>query len=374
SVPGRYLVLTPRVARVAVSKKIEDPGDRDELRRLIAELDPPDGLGFIIRTAGSDRSHRDLRADLDVLLETWEGISARARAARPPALVFQESNLALRAIRDIYTPDIEEVWVDCAPVYDATLEFFRLSMPRAAGRVRLYREPTPIFHRFAVEHQIETIFHRRVDLPNGGYVVIDSTEALVAIDVNSGRFTRGSPEEMAFSTNMEAAREIIRQLRLRDLGGQIVLDFIDMKEARHRQELENRLRAELRKDRAKSTLLRMSRLGLLEMAREKLGSGVKLLAYESCPHCKGTGLVKTVESMSLQVLRQLRLHLASSGVSTVDARVHPEVATYLANGKRRELNDLEDRFNVWITVRAVPELRLEDAEIASYDAQKQRIK
>lgn len=375
SVPGRFLVLTPRVPRIAVSKKIQNPEDREELKQLLTALNPPKGLGYIIRTAGSDKSHRDLKADLDALLKTWSGIVARAKAADAPACVYRDSDLALRTIRDIFTPDTQEVWIDSPAAYESALEFFKLSLPRSAGRVKLYREPTPIFHRFGIEHQIDQLYQRRVELPSGGSLVIDPTEALVAIDVNSGRFTRErSPEEMAYQTNMEAATEIVRQLRLRDLGGQIVLDFIDMKEARHRQELEKRLRAELKRDRSRSTVLKMSRLGLVEMAREKLGGGVKLLTFEMCPSCRGTGLIKTVESMTLQVLRQVRLNLANPAVAALEVRVHPDVATALQNLKRRELARLEEQFGITIAVVPQPGARVELSEIASFDATKQRIK
>ncbi|MBI3272766.1 MAG: Rne/Rng family ribonuclease [Planctomycetes bacterium] len=374
SVPGRSLVLTPRVPRIAISKKIEDPGEREELRALLASLNPPSGLGFIIRTAGTDKSHRDLQSDMETLLQTWEGIVRRAKGADAPALIYRESDLAIRTIRDVYTPDTQEVWIDSPVVHESALDFFKLSLPRQAQRVRLYEEPTPLFHRFGLEAQIDQLYHRRVDLPSGGYLVIDQTEALIAIDVNSGRFTRErSPEEMAFQTNVEAATELVRQLRLRDLGGQIVVDFIDLREARHRQEIERRLREEMRRDRSRSTILKMSRLGLVEIAREKARSGLKQLTYELCPSCRGTGLVKNVPAGALAVLRQIRLWLAKPGVASLVVHAHPQVAGRLLNDKRRELARLEEEFRAAIAVHPRPDARVEEVEIAAFDATNQRV-
>lgn len=367
SLPGRYLVITPRVRRVAVSKRIADPSERDALRALLDELDPPRTLGFIIRTAGQERSTRDLKRDLDYLQRLWKAVVVRAQNTRAPAPVFQESDLVIRTIRDIFTTDIDELVIDSFSVYNRTLEFFQAAMPQYQDHVKYYRDSEPLFFHFDVERQIEMIYQRTVPLPSGGSIVIDQTEALTAIDVNSGKFTKtNSPEEMAYRTNMEAAAEVVRQLRLRDLGGQIIVDFIDLREEKNRNAVERVLRDAARKDRSQSTILRMSRLGLVEMARQKVRPGVKLMAYEMCQHCQGTGYTKNVESMSLQALRQLRQVLGKNG-SFVEMRVHPEVAHYLQNVKRRELISLEDRHHKTVLVRSVPTFRLTDTEFQSQE-------
>ncbi len=376
SLPGRYLVITPRVRRVAVSKRIAEPSEREALRILLEELNPPHNLGFIIRTAGAEKSVRDLKRDLDYLLRLWKAVVVRAQNTRAPAPVFQESDLVIRTIRDIFTTEIDEIFIDSFPVYNRTLEFFQAAMPRYQDHVKFYRDPEPIFYKFDVERQIDQIYLRVVPLPAGGSIVIDQTEALTAIDVNSGRFTKtNSPEEMAFRINMEAAQEVVRQLRLRDLGGQIIVDFIDMKEEKNRQSVERVLREAAKLDRSQSTILRMSRLGLVEMARQKVRPGVKVISFELCWHCHGTGYTKNVESQSLQVLRQVRQLLGTSQEATyVEVKVHPEVATYLQNVKRRDLVAIEDRSGKSVVIRGMSSFRVSDVDLQCLDESRQPVK
>ncbi len=375
SLPGRYLVITPRVRRVAVSKRIVDPAERDGLRKLLEELDPPKNLGFIIRTAGAEKSVRDLKRDLDYLLRLWKAVVVRAQNTRAPAPVFQESDLVIRTIRDIFTTDIDEIIIDSFPVYNRTLEFFQAAMPRYQDHVKFYRDPEPLFYKYDVEKQIDLIYQRVVPLPSGGSIVIDQTEALTAIDVNSGRFTRtNSPEEMAFRINTEAAEEVVRQLRLRDLGGQIIIDFIDLREEKNRASVERVLRDAAKKDRSQTTILRMSRLGLVEMARQKVRPGVRVISYETCWQCQGTGFTKNVESMSLQVLRQLRQVLGAKEAAFVELKVHPEIANYLQNVKRRDLVALEDRHRKTVLIRGVSSFRVSDVEFQCQDDARQPVK
>jgi ribonuclease E len=362
--PGRFLVLTPLSPTVGVSKKIEDPKQRTRLRGMMREItgDRPDGVGFIIRTAGAETDPQDLKADYEYLKRVWDAVQGKAREARPPALLYEESDIDLRAVRDYFTPDMEEVIVDSRPVYDRLVSFFEGVMPRHRERLKLYEGTTPLFHRQGIEAQVEQLNQKAVPLPSGGSLVIEQTEALTAIDVNSGRLVReSSPEDLAVRTNLEAAREVMRQLRLRDVGGVIVIDFIDMKQDRNRRRIESELRDEARKDRAQTVILPMSAFCLAQIARQKIRPSVASVAHDPCPACGGTGLVKSIESIGLEVMRALKSTLDREDIATVEVRVGPEVFQLLET-RKAEIQDMELKYRKRIRpqrVRDQPDHRVE---------------
>lgn len=364
SIAGRYLVLTPETRRTAVSKRIADPAERESLKSLLQQLEPPGEVGFIIRTAGTGQTTRELQKDLDSLVRLWTAVKERARDDRPPALLYQESDLVIRTIRDLFTPEIEEALIDSPEVLERTIEFVSAVMPSFRGRFNLYEEPEPLFHKFGVEPQIEGLYRKRVELPSGGSIVIEQTEALTAVDVNSGRLVGDSPEEAAFRTNLEACEEIGRQLRLRDIGGVIVVDFIDVREGAHRRDIERAMKEAVRRDRSQTTVLKMSRFGLVEMARQKIRPGVKLASYEECGRCRGTGMVRTVESMGLWLMRLIRHELSAAGGLGVEIRLNSEVAQYLLNTKRKDLLKLEEQYGRGVAILSEANYDVERFEIS----------
>jgi len=356
SIPGRYLVMMPGVVHYGVSRKIADDAERKRLRTLLGELTLPKNMGFIVRTAGEKARKSDLQRDLRYLTRLWTAVEDRIRTSKPPALVYQESDIVIRSMRDVYAPDIEEIIIDSEEVCRRVAEFLRMVSPSHRKRVKLYRGAAPIFHHFRIEDEILKTFRSRVPLKSGGSIVIDQAEAMVAIDVNSGRYTEESDvEETAYRTNLEAAHEAARQLRLRDMGGVIVIDFIDMRLEKHRREIEKTMTAELKGDRARSRVLRMSRFGLMQITRQRVRQGTKLALYDSCPTCSGTGLVRSLDSMVPHVMRQLRLGLSKKDVERVEVLTHPTVAEALANAKRQELARLEQHTHRTIHIGARPE-------------------
>jgi len=343
SIPGRYLVLMPALGRLGVSRKIEDDQVRRRLRDTLLELNPPKGLGFIVRTAGADRTRKELSRDMAYLLRLWKVIVRRVKRKPAPVDIYEESDMIIRTIRDIFSSDVDAIYVDREDAYSRAKEFLQLVMPRYVGRLHLYEGKEPLFHRYKLESEIARIHKREVGLASGGSIVIDQTEALVAIDVNSGTFrTDDSAEETAFRLNMSAAREIARQLRLRDLGGVIVNDFIDMRKEKHRRALERSLRDALKRDRARTKILRTSPFGLIEMTRQRIRPSLKRSVYSDCPCCYGRGVVKTAESMSIEVIRMLMLASQHPDVAKVIVRVNDEVASYLNNRKRKHITMLEE--------------------------------
>ena len=343
SIPGRYLVLMPALGRVGVSRKIDDEDDRRRLRDAMLDLNPPKGLGFIVRTAGQGRSRRDLSRDLAYLLRLWKVIVRRVKKKEAPIDIYEESDMIIRTIRDIFTSDVDAIYIDEKSAYERAREFLRLVMPKHVGRLKLYDGREPLFHKYKLEQEIANIHRREVALKSGGSIVIDSTEALVAIDVNSGSFrTDDSAEETAYQLNLAAAREIARQLRLRDLGGVIVNDFIDLRKERHRRNVERALRDAMSRDRARTRILRTSPFGLIEMTRQRIRPSLKRSVFADCPCCSGRGAVKTDESMSIEVIRMLMLACQNPNVERVHVRVNDKVAAYLNNKKRRELSGLEE--------------------------------
>jgi ribonuclease E len=343
SIPGRYLVLMPALGRLGVSRKIEDEVARRRLRENLLELNPPKGLGFIVRTAGQDRTKKELSRDMAYLLRLWKVIVRRIRRSAAPVDIYEESDLIIRTIRDIFTSDVDAIYVDEPSAFERAKEFLQLVMPRFVSHLQLYEGREPLFHKYKLESEISRIHKREVPLSGGGSIVIDQTEALVAIDVNSGNFrAEDSAEETAYQLNLAAAKEIARQLRLRDLGGVIVNDFIDMRKEKHRRTLERSLRDSLKRDRARTKILRTSPFGLIEMTRQRIRPSLKKSVYADCPCCSGRGVVKTAESMSIEVIRMLMLAGQQPAVCRVTVRVNDEVASYLNNRKRREISRLEE--------------------------------
>ncbi|WP_050888259.1 Rne/Rng family ribonuclease [Neisseria meningitidis] len=359
SLAGRYLVLMPNNPRGGgVPRRIEGE-ERQELKAAMAELDIPNGMSIIARTAGIGRSAEELEWDLNYLKQLWQAIEEAGKAHHDPYLLFMESSLLIRAIRDYFRPDIGEILVDNQEVYDQVAEFMSYVMPGNIGRLKLYEDHTPLFSRFQIEHQIESAFSRSVSLPSGGAIVIDHTEALVSIDVNSARATRGADiEDTAFKTNMEAAEEVARQMRLRDLGGLVVIDFIDMENPKHQRDVENVLRDALKKDRARVQMGKLSRFGLLELSRQRLKPALGESSHVACPRCAGTGVIRGIESTALHVLRIIQEEAMKDNTGEVRAQVPVDVATFLLNEKRAELFAMEERLDVNVVL--IPNIHLEN--------------
>ena len=382
SLAGRYLVLMPNNPRGGgVSRRIEGE-DRTELREVMDQLQVPDGMSLIARTAGIGRNLEEMQWDLNYLLQLWHAIEKAAAEESAPILIYLESSLVVRAIRDLFQPEIGEILIDTQPIYEQALSFMSTVMPANVNKVKFYRDDIPLFSRFQIEHQIESAYRRDVTLPSGGAIVIDHTEALVAIDVNSARATRGHDiEQTAFNTNLEAADEVARQLRLRDLGGLIVIDFIDMENAKNQREVENRLRDALRHDRARVQIGKISRFGLLELSRQRLQPSLEETTHSPCPRCHGTGYIRDTASTALHVLRILQEEAMKENTAAIHCQVPVDVATYLLNEKRSEIFGIEARLKVNVLLIpnpafATPNYQVErlrhdapqlDADIPSYE-------
>ncbi|MGH6737293.1 MAG: ribonuclease E/G, partial [Methyloceanibacter sp.] len=360
SLAGRYTVLMPNTARGGgISRKITQPTDRKRLREIAGELEVPDGMGLIIRTAGAQRTKTEVKRDYDYLLRLWENVRDLTLKSTAPALVYEEGSLIKRSIRDLYNKDIDEVLVAGDDAYREAKDFMRMLMPSHAKNVKPYKEPEPVFIRYQVERQLAAMFSPQVVLKSGGYIVINQTEALVSVDVNSGKATREhNIEDTALKTNLEAAEEIARQLRLRDLAGLIVIDFIDMDERRNNRLVERRLKEALRYDRARIQVGRISHFGLLEMSRQRLRTGMLEGSTTSCPMCQGTGIVRSVESVALDILRSVEDRLITDGVVPLVTTTAVDVALYILNQKRAHLKDIEARYQVPITVTADKEMHI----------------
>ncbi len=354
SLAGRYSVLMPNTARGGgISRKITDGADRKRLKEIVHDLEVPEGMGVILRTAGATRTKQEVKRDFEYLLRLWESVRELTLRSSAPTLVYEEGSLIKRAIRDLYGRDVEEVVVSGEDAYREAKDFMRMLMPSHAKNVRPHREPFPIFAESGVEAQLDAMFSNHVTLKSGGYLVINQTEALVAIDVNSGRSTREhNIEDTALRTNLEAADEVARQLRLRDLAGLIVVDFIDMEESRNNRAVERRLKDALKSDRARIQVGRISHFGLLEMSRQRIRAGVVEGSTVPCPHCAGAGHVRSTASVALHVLRVLEEALVKSAAHDVTLRTRAVVALYILNQKRAHLQELESRFGVHITVAA----------------------
>ncbi|HEY0294057.1 MAG TPA: Rne/Rng family ribonuclease [Bordetella sp.] len=358
SLAGRYLVLMPNNPRGGgVSRRVEGE-DRQELRDTMDQLDVPQGMSIIARTAGIGRSVEELQWDMAYLMQLWTAIDGAARDNAAPILIYLESSLVIRAIRDYFSPDIGEILVDTDEIADQAIAFMSVVMPDNVQRVKRYRDDVPLFSRFQIEHQIETAYSRTVNLPSGGAIVIDHTEALVSVDVNSARSTKGSDiEETALRTNLEAADEAARQLRLRDLGGLVVIDFIDMEEGKNQRAVEQRLRDALHFDRARVQMGKISRFGLMELSRQRLRPALNEGSHITCPRCNGTGVIRDAESSALHVLRLLQEESMKENTAAVHAQVPVEVATYLLNEKRADISKIEARQKVNLVL--IPNKHLE---------------
>jgi ribonuclease E len=357
SLAGRYLVLMPNNPRAGgVSRRIEGE-DRNLIREALSQLEVPDGMGLIVRTAGVGRNSEELQWDLDYLLHLWSAFE-KAAAERPsPFLIYQESDVTTRALRDYFRSDIAEVLIDSEEVYQGAIEFVQQVMPNSVHKIKYYDDTVPLFNRFQVENQIESAYRREVQLPSGGAIVIDHTEALISIDINSARATKGGDiEETATNTNLEAADEVARQLRLRDLGGLVVIDFIDMMNNRNQRAVEKRLNDAIQADRARVQIGRISRFGLLEMSRQRLKPSLGESTQIVCPRCTGQGTIRTVESLSLSLVRILEEEALKSGTARVDIQVPIDVATYMLNEKRQAILDIEKLSGVHILIVANPTL------------------
>jgi len=364
SLAGRYLVLMPNNPRAGgISRRIEGE-ERAALREALSALEVPAGMGLIVRTAGVGKSREDLQWDLDYLLKLWRAVETAANERSGPFLVYQESDVIIRAIRDYFNKDVNEILIDDEKVYEQARDFITQVIPESAGRVRYYDSQVPLFSRFQIESQIESAFSHSVRLPSGGSLVIDHTEALVSIDVNSAKATKGSDiEETALNTNLEAADEVARQLRLRDVGGLIVIDFIDMAPTRNQREVENRLRDALRQDRARVQIGRISRFGLLEMSRQRLRPSLGESSLQTCPTCKGRGSVRGPESLALSIMRIVQEEAMKDLTGRIVARLPIEVATFLLNEKREDVSEIEKRTGVQIILVPDPSMTLPSYEV-----------
>jgi len=369
SIPGRMLVMMPGMSRLGISRKIEDEKARDQLRKLLATMDPPKDMGFIIRTAGAERSKRDLQRDLSYLTRLWKRVEKGIKTARTPAEIYKESDLVTRTIRDVYSSDIDRVVCDSEKVARQVKDFLDVAMPRGKHVIEVYTGSGGLFHDLGIEDEIEKAYSRRVELPAGGSIIIDQTEALVAIDVNSGRFREHSDAETtALKINIQAAKEIARQLRLRDMGGVIIIDFIDMREDKNRRAVERALREGVKPGRAKTKILRISSLGIVEMTRQRVRPSLEAGAYRTCTYCDGTGSVKSEESLALAVMRDLQRAAGNNGIAHIDVAVTPSVAHHLANFQRKNIGELESQTQTTIVVRADEHLSGSEAVITCHDS------
>jgi ribonuclease E len=373
SLPGRYMVLMPGSDSSGISRKVEQEGERKKLKEFVAGMNIPDGIGYIIRTEAVGRSAEELQKDLDNLLAMYEGIKQSAVEITGSGEVYQDRGLIIRSIRDYFSDDIDEVLVDSKEAYNEAKEFFRETMPKCEKLVKLHKEKRPIFSRFQLEEQIDQIYEKRVPLPSGGSLIIEPTEALVSIDVNSGKSSgeRGI-EDTAYKTNMEAAEEVARQLRLRDLGGLIVIDFIDMRENKHNHEVEKTLKQALKMDKARVNLGRISEFGMLEMSRQRIAKTLNDAIHLECPHCEGRGKVKSVEAMALSFLRKVHGAAAKGTISEVRGGLPLEVAYYLLNRKKRELTQIENDYEIEVTVKGKTSFLLNQLELETFKREKPR--
>ncbi len=364
SLAGRYLVLMPNNPRAGgVSRRIEGD-ERAEAREALSTLDVPDGMGLILRTAGVGKTSEELSWDLDYLLKLWQAIEHSASERSAPFLIYQESNVIIRAIRDYLQEDISDIFIDNHGIYDDACQFMGQIMPSFVEKVKFYDDDVPLFTRYQIESQIETAFQREVKLPSGGSVVFDHTEALLSIDINSARSTKGVDiEETALTTNLEAVDEIARQLRLRDSGGLIVIDFIDMLSNKNQREVESRMREALKVDRARVQVGRISRFGLLEMSRQRLRPSLGESSHIVCPRCNGSGNIRGVESLALSILRLMEEEAMKEKTAIILTHVPVEVGTYLLNEKRTAILELEQRQNIQVLVIPSPHIDTPNYEV-----------
>ena len=371
SLPGRYMVIMPGSDSTGISRKVEQEGARKKLKEIVAEMNIPEGTGYIIRTEAVGRSPEELKKDFSNLTELYESIKLRATEIKGAGEIYRDSGLIIRTIRDYFSDDIDEVLVDSKDAYREAKEFFRDTMPACEKRVKLHKEKRPIFSRFQLEELIDQIYEKRGPLPSGGSLIIEPTEALVSIDVNSGKSSgeRGI-EDTAFKANMEAAEEVARQLRLRDLGGLIVIDFIDMRENKHNSDVEKTLKNALKMDKARVNVGRISQFGIMEMSRQRIAKTLNDAIHLECPHCEGRGKVKSVEAMAVSFLRKVHAAAAKGTVAEVRGGLPLEVAYYLLNRKKRELTQIENDYEIEVTVKGKTSFLLNQLELETLKREK----
>ena len=368
ALPGKYLVMMPWMRKHGVSHKIEDEDERKRLRQILDDSKPPKGLGFIIRTAGQACSKRDIHNDLRYLGRLWRTIEKRIETEKTPGELYQESDLVIRAMRDVFNSKITNIICDSENVVRKIREFFSIAAPRLKRRVTYYDSKVPLFHKYRIEDEIAKVQSRRVELKGGGSIVIEQTEALVSIDVNSGRFRKQkSAEQTAYESNIEAAAEIARQLRLRDLGGLIICDFIDMRTARHRKAVEKVFRAAVKTDRARSRILGISRFGVVEMTRQRMRPSLQSSTYLACPHCGGRGFVKSHESLAIEIIRLLNLSASKEQIKRIELFVSPEVADYLQNTKRAAIAQVEQLNDKRVVIHSASNYAGEKHDLVCYN-------
>jgi ribonuclease E len=364
SLPGRYMVLMPGSDSAGISRKVESEGERKKLKEIISEMSIPEGYGYIIRTEAVGRTRDELQRDLDSLISLYEGVKAQGAGGKGPGLIYQESALIVRTIRDYFSSDIDEVLVDSKDVFKDVREALKEIDPQFEKLVKLHQEKRPIFSRYQLEEQIDLIYEKKVPLKSGGSIFIEPTEALVSIDVNSGKSTgEKGVEDTAFKTNMEAAEEAARQLRLRDLGGLIVIDFIDMRDRKHNAEVEKTLKTALKADKARVNVARISEFGLLEMSRQRIRQTLHQASTLECPHCDGRGKVKSVEAMAVSFLRKIHAAAAKGTIAEVVGSLPLEVAYFVLNRKRHELSRIENDYDIQVTVKGKPSYLLNQMEL-----------
>ena len=355
SLPGRHMVLMPGSTNRGVSRKISDEEERKRLKEILDKLKLPDGFGVIVRTAGKSATKTLLQSDLRYLMRLWKEINKKGITETAPTPLYKERNLAVRSIRDYFTTDVNEILIDDLAVYREVKAFVAIIAPKQGKVVKHHKSAKPIFTRYQLEQQISSIYESRVSLKSGGSIVIDQTEALVAIDVNSGRATqKSSIEQTALQSNLEAAEEIARQLRLRDLGGLIVIDFIDMRDTKHKAKVESTMKAHLKGDKARTKVGRISKFGLMEMSRQRIRPSIEFGRSVPCRHCRGKGLVPSTEALGIAFLRKLSLETLKGEIESASATVPADVATYLLNKKRSDILDLEVRRDITITIESDP--------------------
>lgn len=364
SIAGRYLVVMPFSKKVGVSRKIEDVGERRDLKTIVEQITVPNEMGYIIRTAGVGKTIEQVQRDINVLVSTWKEVDARSERVKSPALLYKEDDVLNRTIRDYFNEDISEILIDDYDAFSDIKAYFTKMMPNYEKIVKYYRGKAPIFSKYQIEDQVEKIFVRKIKLPSGGSIVIEQTEALVVIDVNSGKTSEGNLELTALKTNLEAADEIGRQLRLRDLGGLIVIDFIDLRDRRNTSQVEKRLRDAIKDDKARITLTTISRFGLMEMSRQRIKTSKEIKHYEDCDVCKGLGRVKTLETQALDLLRRIKQSVTGASVSRLNVTVSETLGLHVLNTRRSELRDLESRYNCEVHIQ----LRLGDHAAPRFDA------
>jgi len=366
SLPGRYLVLMPNKSGCGISRKIEDEEDRRRLKEIMGQIRVEEGMGFIIRTAGLNRTKQELNRDYQHLFRLWKEIKKEIQTVPAPALVYQESDFGVCSLRDYFTTDIEEVWVDDLETFRKMRAYCKTVSPRNLKIIKHYKEKTPLFDRYNLEDQIRVIYQERVDLKSGGYLIINPTEAMITIDVNSGRASnKRNVEETAFRTNLEAAEEIARQLRLRDLGGLIVIDFIDMVDRQHQLEVEKTFKKAMSVDRARVQMSRISKFGILELSRQKKQSTIQEISYTTCPYCKGAGLRPSLEYTALSAFRKIESQAVKGDYSHLKVTLPYEVADYLLNQKRQELGRLEYDYEMTIHITGAADMPWDETRIES---------